>query len=354
MMTYMSKPVEFSYPDGLPYLLSPEEGTDVDVIISTLAEDPDTDTAMVHYELGDGWHSSAMSHLSGDNYLATIPVASCDHEPQFYFSVETTSGNSGQDPLGGEASAYSAGVGTETVLFEDDFNGDMGWTVTNDGSLTDGQWSRGTPAGGGDRGDPAGTPSGSGGAYLTDNVDGNSDVDGGCTFLTSPTMDNSSGGNILSYWRWYSNNFGADPFNDTFRVMGSDDNGSSWVLLEEVGPSGSEAGGGWNHVQIALDSVAGLDPTPTFRVRFDACDEGDGSVVEAAVDDVVLGSIECDPGDDPCPEDIVGDDGIVGVQDLLYVLDKWGTDDATADINDDGFVDVIDLLALLANWGPCP
>ena len=50
--------------------------------------------------------------------------------------------------------------------------------------------------------------------------------------------------------------------------------------------------------------------------------------------------------------DITGD-GIVGVADLLSIIDQWGLTDSPADINDDGVVNVSDLLLIISNWGPC-
>ena len=53
-----------------------------------------------------------------------------------------------------------------------------------------------------------------------------------------------------------------------------------------------------------------------------------------------------------CDEDITGD-FIVGVDDLLVVLDRFGTTSQVADINGDGIVDVNDILMIVSAWGPC-
>lgn len=57
-------------------------------------------------------------------------------------------------------------------------------------------------------------------------------------------------------------------------------------------------------------------------------------------------------GDPPCPSDCNGD-GFIDVNDLLAVIDAWGTNSG-CDINGDGIVDVIDLLAVVGSWGSCP
>jgi hypothetical protein len=55
-----------------------------------------------------------------------------------------------------------------------------------------------------------------------------------------------------------------------------------------------------------------------------------------------------------CPGDATGD-GLIDVNDLLYVLSVWATDDPTADFDEDGVVDVDDLLILLSHFGEvCP
>ena len=52
-----------------------------------------------------------------------------------------------------------------------------------------------------------------------------------------------------------------------------------------------------------------------------------------------------------CPD--VNADGIIGVDEILVVLDAWGTDDAIGDLNQDGIVNTDDLLYALSLWGPC-
>ncbi len=152
---------------------------------------------------------------------------------------------------------------------------------------------RGVPVGGGDRGDPPTDADGSGACFLTDNVDGNSDVDSGQTVLTSPAIDGAfaePGYLVLSYWRWYSNTAGDSPNQDTFVVQVSNNNGSSWVDLETVGPGGTEVQGGWYRRVAKLDMFT---PSNQMRVRFIASDVDPGSVVEAAVDGVEFKIVRC-------------------------------------------------------------
>ena len=47
-------------------------------------------------------------------------------------------------------------------------------------------------------------------------------------------------------------------------------------------------------------------------------------------------------------------DGSVGVDDLLFVIARWGMTDPIADLDDDGEVAAIDLAIVLSNWGVSP
>jgi hypothetical protein len=55
----------------------------------------------------------------------------------------------------------------------------------------------------------------------------------------------------------------------------------------------------------------------------------------------------------PCPWDCSGDDGEVGIVDVLALLGQWGRAGMSCDV-DGGGVGVTDFLVLMANWGPCP
>lgn len=55
----------------------------------------------------------------------------------------------------------------------------------------------------------------------------------------------------------------------------------------------------------------------------------------------------------PCPWDCGDGNGLVGITDLLLLIEGWGNKGPCDVVDGDG-VGVRDLLELLANWGPCP
>jgi carboxypeptidase T len=197
-------------------------------------------------------------------------------------------------------------VGTEVVVASFDFEagGDEGWSVGAPNDASTGTWTRVDPRGteaqpeddhtaGGSNTHCWVTGQGSVGGSLGEN-----DVDSGSTSLWSPVFDLSSATNPrVTYWRWYSNDKGSAPDTDIFTVEISDDGGSSWVTAETVGPTGAESNGGWYEAVLELDSIPGLNLTTQNRLRFIASDLGDGSIVEAALDDLLVSYI----GDGDCP-----------------------------------------------------
>jgi predicted outer membrane repeat protein len=51
----------------------------------------------------------------------------------------------------------------------------------------------------------------------------------------------------------------------------------------------------------------------------------------------------------------VAGDGVINVNDLLTIINNWGScDQCVADIDNDGLVNVNDLLAVITAWGKCP
>jgi hypothetical protein len=339
-------------PEGAPALVPPGVATSVPVRITAAGEDLVAGSALVHVRVGNGAFTAApLADQGGGVYLAALPAPACGEEVEYWLSAAGTISGEVRNPGAAPAVTHAASVGAWVHAFDDDFESDHGWTVANGSGLTAGAWERGVPVAC-QRGDPPSDADGTGACFLTGNgpgADCDGDVDGGSTTLTSPTLDASAPGTVLSYRRWYSNSTGNAPLADVLAVEVSGDGGATWQALETVGPAGPECGGGWVHREHA---VPGALATPAFRVRFTASDQGAGSIVEAAVDGVRLRRVTC--AAPPCPWDLDGD-AAVGIADMLALLKQWGTSPpGPPDFDGGGTVDVGDFLTLLARWGPCP
>ena len=64
--------------------------------------------------------------------------------------------------------------------------------------------------------------------------------------------------------------------------------------VETVGPTGPETAGGW--ILHSFDAGSLIDLTDQVRLRFVAADLGQLSIVEAAIDDVLVVSVQCASG----------------------------------------------------------
>jgi Zn-dependent metalloprotease len=337
--------LDFSFPNGLPTSLTPAQPTNIRVDVLGIAATPQDSTGQFTFRVGSGTDTTAaMTRIGVNQYVATIPAQACGSLVTYSFSARTTSGSTVTSPAGAPGAGYAATASFGSIVrFSDTFETNTGWTVTNSG-LTDGPWGRGVPINETDPTRAAAVPAadfdGSGQCYLTDNVPGNSDVDGGSTTLTSPLLD-ASGSSTISYARWYSNHVGSEPESDTFLVEATGNNGATWTQLELVGPSGPEVRGGWVQRSIPLPPAL---QTSQFRIRFTARDLGGGSVVEAAVDAVSLSVTDCSPPPS-CAADF-NDDGFVDFFDYDTYVECYETgvcpSGKTADFNGDGFIDFFD------------
>lgn len=272
-----------------------------------------------------------------------FPPFECGSSIDWYIEILSADDESTVSPSSAPSSTWNAMAysGSE-ITFEDDFNSDMGWDVTN--GATEGNWVRVTPSEGGIRCDAGTDADGSGMCFVTGNS-GTEDVDGGTTTLYSPEMEFGDGA-VLAYSRWYSNGSecgGGDPNNDYFYVD-VNVNGGGWENLETVGPV-AESSGGWYNVEHALSGDG------TIQVRFVCGDLNTGSIIEAGIDAVSIKDSYCD--DATCTGDI-SEDGMVDITDLLEVVGNWGATGGLADVNSDGVVNVADLLAVVDAWGACP
>jgi len=280
-----------SFPDGLPQSFTPGVPTTLAVMIEPFNQTlvPGSPTLHFRYD-GGSWASTTMTNISGALHEAELPPAVCGAQPEFHVSAAGSVTGVVTWPAAAPGEVLTAAVEELIPLFSDDFETHQGWLVENGDGLTDGAWERAIPAGGGDLGDPAADYDGTGFCYVTDNADGDSDVDDGYTRLISPAIDLSGSGDHyrVSYARWYTNHMGGEPNADVFETSVSNDDGTTWMLAEQVGPA---TAGGWT---VASFNVADfVTPTSTIRVRFEASDVAGDSIVEAGIDAFGVSRVGC-------------------------------------------------------------
>lgn len=277
----------FEYPDGRPEQVLPAGGTimRVRVVTASGSAQHQPGTGVLHVDRGSGFESFPMNDLGNDLYEAVFPEAPCGTVVEYYVSAETTAGNEHTDPPNAPTTTFAALSAADLIItFEDDFETNQGWAVENI-NLTDGAWQRGDPAGDGSRGDPTADFDGSGQCFVTDNASGNSDVDGGPTRLISPVFDlGTQPEAAVSYARWFWND---DGDIDRLDVHISNNNGTTWTLVESVGHTGAQ----WVPHQFRIaDFIA---PTAQMKLRFSATDNPNDSVTEAGLDAFAIHTLVC-------------------------------------------------------------
>lgn len=353
--------LDIDFPAGVPDLLSPGGQALTVRITAAEGEQYAAGSALLHFTVSggspDAEQQAALIPAGGDIFTAMIPPLPCGEEVEFFISAETVSGATVYEP----GAALTTGGLVRTVAtavevgFEDNMESPTGWAAGAPGdTASSGIWVNADPAGTAAQPEDD-NPSGEGTkCWITGNSafgsgDGANDVDGGITTLTSPVLDaaGASGGGdpvFISYWRWYSNNAGGAPNADVMPVLISNNGGFSYVPLESV----TENTGEWTYRQFRINDF--VAPTAAMRLRFIAQDLGEGSLVEAGVDDVRIFAYVCESG-------LVGDldgDCLVGSSDLNVLLGLFGgaTSPATGpDFTGDGLVGSADLNVLLGAFG---
>lgn len=350
----------FSYPNGRPNLIPPAGGGTVRVQVTGRISPPQAGSGRLHYDIGAGFVDVPMTEISPGVYDATFPAVPCGTTVRYYFSAQNALGTTYNDPPGAPSVHYTVVSATSiTDVVNDTFEAASGWTggVAGD-TATAGQWTRVNPNGTAAQPEDDHTPAPGTFCWVTGQGAvgapiGSADVDGGFTTLLSPPFNLSgAAGAVIGYWRWYSNDQGGAPNEDVFRVELSTNNGTNWVNVETIGPSGPQTGGGWIYHEFSLSQFG--PPTSQVRLRFVAQDLGAGSIVEAAVDDVLIRTFECDAP--PCPGDL-DNNGQIDLADLAMLLAAFGCTGGgcTGDIDGNGSTDLADLAALLAVFGStCP
>jgi len=170
--------------------------------------------------------------------------------------------------------------------YYDDFIFDFNWSVNSTAST--GIWEKGDPIGTFYNSAPSNpeddiqTDYGKE-AYVTGNGGGNvgdDDIDDGVTTLTSPVFDLSNYNNPkISYHRWFFNDAGGSPPNDSLEVSIS--NGNTTVTVETI--DADSVLGQWRFNEFRVSDY--INPTANMQIIYEASDDAaDGHLVEAAVD----------------------------------------------------------------------
>jgi len=352
--------LEILFPDGLPSVVSSAGGDALRVEIVPSPADPIVPgSGTLHVDTGTGFQQVALAPDSANSFTAAFPApAECPTDVEYFVSFDLQSGTTVTAPAGAspQSSSVYVTLAADEVDLDDlyDFESPVGFSAGAPGdNATTGVWVRVNPNG--TAAQPENDNSADGVlAWVTGQGTpggslGENDVDGGVTSLVSNQIDLSATESAtISYARWYSNNTGGAPNADVFEVFVSDDDGQSYVLAERVGPAGAGTSGGWIEAGFVVGDF--VDLTSTVRVKFVASDLGDGSLVEAGIDDVRIFGVSC--GSASCPGDLDGD-GDVDSDDLGILLAAWGG--AEADLDGDGVADSADLGLLLAAFGSaCP
>lgn len=340
----------FTIDQPLGEFISPTGGDELVVTINELNMTLDTTSPTLSLRNGQG----SVTEIAGTpaqgptQYSFTLPPMNCLEQVEWWIGADSTDGHTFTLPLTAPSNTFHATVATSVeTVFEDDAEIDLGYTVS--GTASDGQWSRGVPVNGG-RADPPSDADGSGRAWLTDNVAGNSDVDGGETILTSPIIDASALG-MLTYAYWLNDtSTGTIGSEDYLRVeYATDASGTNWTTLRTY----ADALNTWRTETIDVGPSGEIPSTPTLRLRFSCADFSPANIVEGGIDAISYTAITCESGCDN-PGDINGD-GALTPTDFTAWINAFNNNLPKCDQNNDASCTPTDFTAWVNNYNAgCP
>ncbi|MGK0481307.1 MAG: choice-of-anchor B domain-containing protein [Planctomycetota bacterium] len=222
-------------------------------------------------------------------FTGVVPGFPCGTEITWHVSALTMAGIESTYPQAAPTTPRTSFAGDSIVTVrEDDMQDASGWVGGLPGdTAARGAWVREAPLG--TDAEPYTDHSADGRlcwftglGTLQNNTE--SDVDFGYTTLLTPILDMSQLElPTVEYYRWFSNVLGNNDPDDAFLIEISNDGGTTWTVMEEIGPLGPGTEGGWIRSAILVPEV--IVPTATMQLRFIASDTGATNIVEAAIDD---------------------------------------------------------------------
>ena len=350
-------PITILQIDPLPEYIPLDGLIEISVDVATIGEAVVPGTAKLLYRIDDDMFQSTDLLLDMDGrYRAGLSDLPCGSTVSFYVSLESTVSGVHTLPTGGSADPFLLQVGPSLeTTFMDSFDEDQGWTTG--GTATEGHWTRSVPTTECNwMGEPNSDAEPDSTMCMLTEVNlplDCGDVDNGCVELISPRLDALGADVRISYARFFISEDDSWPYtNDRLVVSFSVDDGMSWHVLETVNKA-DDTSGQWTTREWFMDTVDNFVPTDELLLKFVACDYSNPTDVEAAVDAVRIEQNPCADLEPTCIQDLVGNDGLVDIQDLLRMLAGYGLDDPVCDLDQDGDVDIEDLLSVLNAWGTC-
>ncbi len=346
----------FDYPQGRPTEVGCTSTTSFQVQVIGLGSGVPAAGGLDMFASVDGgaFLPHPVSELGGDLYGVTLDGNSASSSIRYYFSASSTGGGTWSDPSTGPAANYSVVVADTLIEQIETFeSGAPGWAVANGVSLTFGGWELVDPNGtaaapesdAGVGGDVLCWVTGNG---LVGGATGNSDLDGGPTTLTSPTINLAGADALISADIWFYNDEPNQTEIDQFVVEVSS-NGTTWVpAMVLPGGVGTTA---WIHYGFQVSNF--VTPSATTRVRFIAADTPNNSIYEGGVDNFTVTLLSCGGGGPSFVRGDVNGDGSNDISDAVALLANLfgatfiiGCDDS-ADANDDGTLNIADAVRVL-------
>lgn len=266
----------------------------------------------LHYKTRGGqWDTVTMVNTGGNTYTAQIPAQPLGTIVDYYFAVYDNQSTmnatfpSGYNPTGPSSMVtipYQFGVGLAaktTIDFESPLNAN--WIVANapNDNATAGHWIQAKPIGSYVNGFAQSIPiqpnmdhtTGTTGKCLvtanatsTSAQPGAADVDNGATSVITPLFDVSGFSKpVVEYWRWYTNSGGSNPSSDYWSVFIKAQSAGIWFIRVDYTKATDAS---WRRRIFHVSDY--LSTTNSFMLKFQAEDANPGSIVEAAVDDLVI------------------------------------------------------------------
>jgi hypothetical protein len=301
MLCPVLDPIGFEFPDGIPDVLNPNDSTLIRVKINAISAVPEPDTATITYRInGAMFETFDLDSTAPNEYDAVLPGLACGDKLEFYFSAESTDGDTLSNPPDAPDRTHTrwAAIGySEAIQYDFELNPGFEASLID---ATDGDWELAVPLAGNSAAAPSSDYDGSGRCWVTANRLGDADVDNGSVVLTSHAIDLTSIADpFITYARWFSNHSGGNGFQDTMEVDISPD-GVQWVHVETIGPDTSEVYGGWYEVAVRVSDF--IEPTSAVHLRFTVNDTGSFAHVEGAVDAFAISGLICTECTMPCDD----------------------------------------------------